>query len=62
LIDEGTSDPAIDAATFPETPSEWFWTANPLVGALDGVWRVSFLHGYTYDSAAEHEYQTRCVR
>ncbi len=34
----------------------------PVVATPGSAWRVSFIHGYTYDASAMYEYHTRCVR
>ena len=62
LVDDSRADPAIDPI-FADTPLEPFWTGSPVaVGAVDSAWRVSFLHGYTYDASVKYPYHARCVR
>ena len=62
LIDESKSDPAIDAAAFPATPSEGFWAATPLAGSTTAAWFVGFLDGIAYNALLEHPYRARCVK
>ena len=62
LIDENNVSPAIDAAAFPDTPSEGFWAATPLSGSTTAAWFVSFLEGIAYNALVEHPYRARCVR
>jgi hypothetical protein len=62
LVDEGASDPAIDEASFPNTPSEGFWAATPLSGTPTAAWFVSFSSGISYNSLIERTYRARCVR
>ena len=62
IIDENEADPAIDAAAFPDTPSEGFWAATPLAGSTTAAWFVSFLEGIAYNALLEHPYRVRCVR
>jgi formylglycine-generating enzyme required for sulfatase activity len=62
LIDETQADPAIDAAAFPDTPSEGFWAATPLAGSTTAAWFVSFREGIAYNALLEHAYRVRCVR
>jgi hypothetical protein len=62
LVDEGASDPAVDSASFPDTPSEGFWSATPLSGMPTAAWFVSFSSGISYNSLIERAYRARCVR
>jgi hypothetical protein len=61
LVDDSRAEPSIDPM-FPDTPLEPFWTASAVVATPGSAWRVSFIHGYTYDASATYEYHTRCVR
>jgi len=62
IVDETRTDPAIDPAAFPETPSEGFWAANPLAGMAQNAWFVTFANGIAYNAVVEHPYSVRCVR
>jgi hypothetical protein len=64
IVDFGTYAPAIDATAFPSTPSDYFWSSSPYVGASGYGWGVSFIGGgvsanyfVTSDSR-----RVRCVR
>jgi hypothetical protein len=61
LVDDSRAEPSIDPM-FINTPLEPFWTASGVVATPGSAWRVSFIHGYTYDASATYEYHTRCVR
>ena len=61
LVDDSRAEPSIDPM-FGETPLEPFWTSSSVVATPGSAWRVSFIHGYTYDASASYEYHTRCVR
>jgi hypothetical protein len=61
LVDDSRAEPSIDPM-FPDTPLEPFWSASEVVATPGSAWRVSFIHGYTYDASAMYEYHTRCVR
>ncbi len=62
LVDDARSNPAIDPTVFPDTPLDPFWTASTVTATPGSSWRVSFVHGYTYDSRQDNPYLTRCVR
>jgi hypothetical protein len=62
LIDDNRASPAIDPVAFPDTSSDPFWSGTPVAGFPDSAWRVSFMHGYTYDSKDFNPYLVRCVR
>jgi formylglycine-generating enzyme required for sulfatase activity len=61
LVDDSRAEPSIDPL-FPDTPLDPFWTASPVVATPGSAWRVSFIHGYTYDASGQYEYYARCVR
>jgi hypothetical protein len=62
LVDDSRASPSIDTEAFPDTPLDPFWTATAVVQTPGSAWRVSFVHGYTYDAANYYTYLTRCVR
>jgi len=62
LIDESVKEPAIDGATFPNTPNEGFWADTPLAEMPPYRWFVSFDRGIAYNAVPEHLYNVRCVR
>ena len=61
IVDERTF-PAIDAATFPDTPSEYFWSSSPDAEAPSQVWTVFFANGTTYRIPVTTLKNVRCVR
>ena len=62
LVDESTSDPAIDLAEFPDTLGEGFWAATPLAGSEGAAWFVNFASGIAYNSLVQRTERARCVR
>ena len=57
IADKSRSNPAIDTAVFPVTPSNFFWTATPYVGSPASAWDVYFsvvVVGYGYRSNSNH--------
>ncbi len=66
LVDHWQSQPAIDNAYFPDTPSGIYWSSTTYVRDSDAAWAVSFINGNsmggndkTYDY---HRCYTRAVR
>lgn len=45
LADKGCQNPAIDSTAFPITPSGWFWSSSPYVGASYSAWGVDLFGG-----------------
>ena len=62
LVDESVSSPSIDAAYFPSTPAENFWTASPVAGIPAAVWYVDFGVGGAYVGLGSGALRARCVR
>lgn len=62
LVDWTTVSPSIDAAAFPETPAENFWTSSPVGSAAGLVYLVYFDNGHTTYATADYTYRARCVR
>ena len=62
LVDDSRASPSIDPQTFPDTPLDPFWTSSTVVATPGSAWRVSFIHGYTYDASDYNMYLARCVR
>lgn len=62
LVDETRQQPAIDAAAFPNTSADEYWTSSPVPGFPDMAWTVSFAYGFDgfYDIKMFHH--VRCVR
>jgi hypothetical protein len=61
LVDESTN-PAIDGATFPMTPSEYFWSDSPVVDDSSRAWTCFFSNGSTYGFSMTTPENVRCVR
>src|SRR5205823_1770356 len=47
IVDESTN-PSIDGATFPMTPSEYFWSSSVVVDDPSRAWTCFFTNGSTY--------------
>jgi hypothetical protein len=61
LVDESVN-PAIDAAAFPMTPSEYFWSSSPVIDDATRAWTAFFTNGSTYSFAITALKNVRCVR
>jgi hypothetical protein len=61
LLDFGGLDPTIDQNAFPDTPSDFFWTASP-VPFLNLAYGVRFELGFIYDHDPHGSGRVRCVR
>jgi formylglycine-generating enzyme required for sulfatase activity len=61
LVDE-TRNPAVDAAAFPQTPSEYFWASSTVFGEPTRAWTTFFTNGSTYPFAQTALKNLRCVR
>jgi len=61
LIDETSVGPAIDKANFPDTQSEWYWTATAYVGLTGYSWAVNFGDGASYINVSAKGL-ARCVK
>ena len=56
------SAPTIDPTAFPNTPSEYFWTAVAYQGGSSIAWFVYFYNGYSSSHGVANNYRVRCVR
>ena len=54
--------PTIVTEAFPETPSDFFWSASPYAGYSDGAWLVNFRSGIRQLLAQEYPGRVRLVR
>jgi hypothetical protein len=45
IADRTRVNPAIDPSAFPNTPSDWFWSASPYVGASGYAWYATPARG-----------------
>ncbi len=64
IVDYTQPGPVLDARVFPNTPSEPFWTASPLVSDAASAWSVHFGFATTIATASQTmtELHVRCVR
>ncbi|MFT3790106.1 MAG: DUF1566 domain-containing protein [Rudaea sp.] len=62
LVDYGATSPAIDADHFPDTPGEFFWTADLGTGETAGrVWVVNFNDGFAHTVTLRERAHVRLV-
>jgi hypothetical protein len=62
IVDVTRADPAIDPATFPATPSDYFWSSSPVVGSPNAAWGVNFNKGSAGAGPLDFTARVRCVR
>jgi hypothetical protein len=62
LIDESTSDPAVDLNAFPGTASDYFWTSSLLPRFENYAWTVYFGYGLSTFFDVTQLHLVRCVR
>lgn len=62
IADPSRLDPSIDAAVFPGTPSELFWTSSSFAFTPGSKWGVSFANRFTYAASPDSKHPVRCVR
>jgi hypothetical protein len=62
IVDVTRTNPLVDPAAFPSTPSAYFWTSSPSAGPPGFAWYVSFHLGYSYDDVVGYLNRVRCVR
>ncbi|MDP3084027.1 MAG: DUF1566 domain-containing protein [Rubrivivax sp.] len=63
IVDTGRSNPSIDVAVFPGTPtSNVFWSSSPLAGYPSSAWMVWFGNGYVSSNSRVNGYLVRLVR
>lgn len=62
ITEKGRSEPAIDPAAFPRTPSNWFWSASPYVGNPQYTWCVNFATGAVNQPNRDNTFFVRLVR
>jgi hypothetical protein len=62
LVDFTRHTPTINPEAFPNTPSQWFWTASTLADIPGFAWYVYFETGFSNYIDQDFEYHVRCVR
>jgi hypothetical protein len=62
IVDSTRTDPAIDPAAFPATPSYYYWSSTPYGGVPISVWDVSFNFGNLNGHYRGYSYHVRLVR
>jgi len=68
LVDYNKTDPAIDTAFFPGTPSDWFWASRHVgfddasTGKEPAAWMINFYDGYIEYTSRYNHYNVRCVQ
>ena len=62
LVDERTSNPAIDRSAFPATPADGFWTSSRFGNKPTDAWHVFFKEGNALYGLLKAPYRVRCVR
>jgi hypothetical protein len=61
LIDESRVSSAIDPASFPDTPSDFFWTSSVVPSFSNFAWSISFQNGVTTLLDTTEPQWVRCV-
>jgi hypothetical protein len=61
IVNDSTN-PAVDGAAFPMTPSEYFWSSSPVADDPSRAWTCYFANGSTYKFATTKPRYVRCVR
>jgi hypothetical protein len=62
LVDSSRTSPAIDLAAFPNTPSQFFWTASLVTHFPSNGWTVDFNRGSENFFPLTSTQLVRCVR
>lgn len=62
LIHPALTAPAIDSATFPATPANWFWSWSTYGLYTGSAWGISFSDGQARSHYIHHSYPIRLVR
>jgi hypothetical protein len=61
IVDDSTN-PSVDGAVFPMTPSEYFWSSSAVVEDPSRAWTAFFANGSTYSFVMTKPRNVRCVR
>jgi len=62
VVDPGAFSPSVDAAVFPSTPSDYFWSSTPFAAASGSAWAVDFTSGDPSGLVVSLANYVRCVR
>ena len=62
IADRTHTDPAIDAAFFPDTKSDWYWTGTPAAWSPSAAWIVYFNLGLASSDYRDGDGFVRAVR
>jgi|GEM_PF-1195634 len=62
LLDMSRTQPSINVSTFPDAPSEWFWTSTVDAAHPGSAWFVYFYAGYPKTDEKSNRFEFRCVR
>jgi hypothetical protein len=62
IVDFTRTNPSVDPTTFPNTPSDGFWTSSPYAGSSGNAWFVGFSDGYSSYGDVGYDDRVRCVR
>jgi hypothetical protein len=63
IVERQCSEPSINLAVFPETPSAMFWSSSPIpVSDGNDAWAVLFVDGFDYWYGKDYQVQVRLVR
>jgi hypothetical protein len=62
IVDDRRLAPGIDAAVFPATPSNWFWSSSSQAGDSSRAWYVGFAGSTVGHYRKASPYYVRCVR
>lgn len=62
IVEQRCWSPAINAAIFPGTPSNWFWSSSPDANTTIRAWNVNFDIGTVSRNTKNNNNQVRLVR
>ena len=62
ILDTTRTQPSINVAAFPDTPSDWFWSSTPSASDAQSAWYLYFYFGYPKTDLVSNRFSVRCVR
>ena len=62
IVEEQCSEPSINLAVFPESPSDWCWSSSPSAYVSSYAWLVNFNFGYSNGNGKVNNGFVRLVR